>query len=251
MQNNKDKIFVKQDNLYNFPYHYLPQKYSNNIFKPFRVHFWLYDYIFLINFLKKKIINFKHDKFLDFGCGDGRFINEFRKSNNNKLYGYEISDKACLFFKAFNPDSILINEFNELKKYEHFFDAVNFSEVIEHIPDENIGENIDIIHKIMKKGAVLTITAPSDNHAVTEKHYRHYNLNSLLKNFDKEKFEVIEKKFLFKSNILKTVVRKIIFNRFFIINSNLVFKMYFYLNNFFFISNEKNCDTIFLLLKKK
>ena len=251
MQNNKDKIFVKQDNLYNFPYHYLPQKHSNNIFKPFRVHFWLYDYIFLINYLKKKIFNFKHDKFLDFGCGDGRFINEFQKSTSNKLYGYEISEKASLFFKAFNPESILINHFNELNKYEYFFDAVNFSEVIEHIPDENIGENIEIIYKIMKKGAILTITAPSDNHPVTEKHYRHYNLNNLLKNFDKNKFELIEKKFLFKSSIFKTIIRKIIFNRFFIINSNLVFKIYFYLNNFFFISDEKNCETIFLLLKKK
>ena len=181
MQNKKDKIFIKQDNLYNFPYHYLPQKHSNKIFKPFRVHFWLYDYIFLINYLKKKIFNFKHDKFLDFGCGDGRFINEFQKSTSNKLYGYEISEKASLFFKAFNPESILINHFNELNKYEYFFDAVNFSEVIEHIPDENIGENIEIIYKIMKKGAILTITAPSDNHPVTEKHYRHYNLNSLLK----------------------------------------------------------------------
>ena len=128
---------------------------------------------------------------------------------------------------------------------------MNFSEVIEHIPDENIGENIEIIYKIMKKGAILTITAPSDNHPVTEKHYRHYNLNNLLKNFDKSKFELIEKKFLFKSSIFKTIIRKIIFNRFFIINSNLVFKIYFYLNNFFFISDEKNCDTIFLLLKKK
>ena len=251
MSKKRDEIFLKQDNLYNFPYHYLPQKHSDDIIKPFRVHFWLYDYVFLINYLRKKITNFRHDKFLDFGCGDGRFINEFQKSTKNKLYGYEISDKACLFYKAFNPGSILINEFNELKKYEHFFDAVNFSEVIEHIPDEKINENIEIIYKIMKKNAILTITAPSDNRAVTKKHYRHYNLNSLLKNFNKDKFEVIEKKFLFKSSIFKTIIRKIIFNRFFVINSNLVFKIYFYLNNFFFISNEKNCNTIFLLLKKK
>ena len=82
MQNKKDEIFVKQDNLYNFPYHYLPQEHSYNIFKPFRVHFWLYDYILLIKYLKKKIFNFKHDKFLDFGCGDGRFINEFQKNTD-------------------------------------------------------------------------------------------------------------------------------------------------------------------------
>ena len=111
---------------------------------------------------------------------------------------------------------------------------MNFSEVIEHIPDENIGENIEIIYKIMKKGAILTITAPSDNHPVTEKHYRHYNLNNLLKNFDKSKFELIEKNFYLNQIFFKTIIRKIIFNRFFIINSNLVFKIYFYLNNFFF-----------------
>ena len=108
-----------------------------------------------------------------------------------------------MFFRAFNPDSILINEFNGLKKYENFFDAVNFSEVIEHIPDENINENIDIIYKVMKKDAILTITAPSDNHAVTEKHYRHYNLNNLLKNFDKDKFELIEKNFYLNQIYLK------------------------------------------------
>ena len=158
MQNKKDKIFIKQDNLYNFPYHYLPQKYSGNIFKPFRVHFWLYDYIFLINYLKKKILNFKHDKFLDFGCGDGRFINEFQKSTDNKLYGYEISEKARLFFKAFNPDSILINDFDELKKYEHFFDAVNFSEVIEHILDDN--NFFENLVRSTKSGGHIIITSP-------------------------------------------------------------------------------------------
>ena len=33
----------------------------------------------------------------------------------------------------------------------------------------NINENIDIIHKVLKKDAILTITAPSDNHACNRK----------------------------------------------------------------------------------
>ena len=251
MQNNKDKTFFKQDNLYNFPYHYLPQRETEKIFKPFRVHFWLYDYIFLINFLIEKISSYKYDKFLDFGCGDGRFIYDLRKKTDKELYGYEISDKANVFFKAFNPNSKLIDNINELKKFEDFFDVINFSEVIEHIPDEHIKENIDIIYKILKKKGVLTVTAPSDNHPVTKKHYRHYNYESLLKNFDNNKFEVIEKKFLFKSNILKTIIRKILFNRYFIVNSNLIFRLYYHLNNMFFIGNQRNCDTVFIVLKKK
>ena len=58
---------------------------SEKVFKPFRVHFWLYDYIFLINFLIEKITNYKHDKFLDFGCGDGRFIYDFQKKTDKEL----------------------------------------------------------------------------------------------------------------------------------------------------------------------
>ena len=174
----------------------------------------------------------------------------FKKKTNKELYGYEISDKANMFFKAFNPSSKLIDNINELKKFEDFFDVINFSEVIEHIPDEHIKENIDIIYKILKKKGVLTVTAPSDNHPVTKKHYRHYNYESLLKNFDNNKFEVIEKKFLFKSNILKTIIRKILFNRYFIVNSNLIFRLYYHLNNMFFIGNQRNCDTVFIVLKK-
>ena len=50
----KDK-FLAQDNLYNFPYNYLPEKIGEKIIKPFRVYFWLYDYLLLHDFLRRKI----------------------------------------------------------------------------------------------------------------------------------------------------------------------------------------------------
>ena len=251
MQKKEDKTFIKQDNLYIFPYHYLPQKINDKVFKPFRVHYWLYDYIFLINFLIEKIKNFKHDNLLDFGCGDGRFINDLKKITKKNLFGYEISAQASSLFKAFNPETKLINSIDQLKKFQNFFDVIIFSEVIEHIPDKNIRENIDVIHQILNKDGFLVVTAPHENNPVHKKHYRHYNFESLLKNFDTSKFEFVEKKFLFKSNIFKTIFRKLLFNRFFVINSNFIFKIFYSFNNFFFFSEEKNCDTIFILLKKK
>lgn len=251
MQKKETKTFVRQDDLYSFPYHYLPQKIEEKVFKPFRIHYWLYDYVFLINFLIQKIKKNNHDKFLDFGCGDGRFINDLKKDTKNDLFGYEISERASLLFKAFNPDSKLINSIDELKKYKNFFDTINFSEVIEHIPDENVKENINVIYEILKKDGFLTVTAPHENNPVHKKHYRHYTFESLLKNFDTSKFEVIEKSFLFRSSILKTIFRKLLFNRFFIVNSNFILKIFYHLNNRFLISDEKNCDTIFILLKKK
>jgi len=247
----KDKVFIRQNNLYNFPYHYLPQKINNKIFKPFLVYYWLYDYMFLINFLIKKTQSLSYDNFLDFGCGDGRFIADLKKTTKKNLFGYEISKEASLFFKAFNPEIKLINSIDELREYKNFFDVINFSEVIEHIPDEKIIENIDVIYEILKKDGFLIITAPSENNPVNKKHYRHYNFESLVENFDTSKFEIVEKKFLFKSNIFKTTFRKLMFNRIFIINHNFIFKLFYYLNNAFFFSDEKNCDNIFILLKKK
>ena len=250
-ENKKNPKFIKQDSLYNFPYHYLPENIEQKITKPFRVHYWLYDYLFMVNYLINRVNQFQFENLLDFGCGDGRLINDLKKIKIRNIYGYEISEQAALFFNAFNSGTKLIKNLKELSDYNNFFDIIIFSEVIEHIPDGQIKENIDAIYESLKNNGFLIITAPSENYPVHNKHYRHYNLEKLLKSFDMSKFELIDKKFLFKKNIFKTFFRKIFFNRYFLINSNLLFKAFYYLNNFFFFSEEKNCETIFLLLKKK
>ncbi len=249
-QKKKNKFFA-QDNLYNFPYHYLPEKIGDKVIKPFRVYYWLYDYLLLHEYLKDKLKDFKNFKILDFGCGDGKLINSLKGNNNNELFGYEISKKASLFFKAFNPEIDLIENENELTKFENFFDLITFSEVIEHIKDEEIEKNINKIHMILKRNGHLIVTAPHENLPVHKKHYRHYNFQKLMNSFPSEKYELVEKKFLFTSSLFKTLVRKIFFNRFFIINSNLLYKIYFKLNKIYFFSSEKKCETIFLILKKK
>ena len=47
-----NKKFAAQDNLYEFPYHYLPEKISNEVIKPFRVKYWLFDYLNLIEYFE-------------------------------------------------------------------------------------------------------------------------------------------------------------------------------------------------------
>ena len=53
--------FIVQDSLYNFPYHYLPENVEQKITKPFRVHYWLYDYLFLVNYLINKVNQFQFE----------------------------------------------------------------------------------------------------------------------------------------------------------------------------------------------
>ena len=173
MIKNKNQKFSKQDSLYNFPYHHLPQNENDNIIKPFRIHYWLYDYIFLINFLIKKINEYKIENILDFGCGDGRLLRELKINSKNNLLGYEISELASNLFRSFNPEIKLINKFDELKNFSKKIDLIVFSEVIEHIPDDKIRENIDLIYNLLKKDGILIVTAPHENNPVHKKHYRH------------------------------------------------------------------------------
>ena len=248
----KSQKFLAQDNLYYFPYHYLPSKIANNIIKPFKVYHWLYDYILMIDFIKSKIFNLPSSNILDFGCGDGRLLFELKSKRENKYFGYEISKRANMLFNAFNPEIKLINELQDLNNYNNFFDIITFSEVIEHIPDNQVKLNIDAIYSILKKNGLLIVTAPHENAPVHKKHYRHYNLNSLAENFPKDKYELIEKKFLFKKeNHFSSIFRKFFFNRFFLINSNLLHKVYYRYKKSLLFTEEKNSQTILLILKKK
>ena len=246
------KKFLAQENLYYFPYHYLPSKIDKDIIKPFKVYHWLYDYILMIDYIKSKISNLPSSNILDFGCGDGRLLFELKSDKENKYFGYEISKRANMLFNGFNPEIKLINELQDLNYYNDFFDVIIFSEVIEHIPNNQVKLNTDAIFSILKKNGLLIVTAPHENMPVHKKHYRHYNFNSLVQNFPKDKYEVIEKKFLFKQeNYFSTILRKLFFNRFFLINSNLLHKIYYRYKKLRLFTVEKNSQTILLILKKK
>lgn len=246
------KKFLAQENLYYFPYHYLPSKIDKDIIKPFKVYHWLYDYILMIDYIKSKISNLPSSNILDFGCGDGRLLFELKSDKENKYFGYEISKRANMLFNGFNPEIKLINELQDLNYYNDFFDVIIFSEVIEHIPNNQVKLNTEAIFSILKKNGLLIVTAPHENVPVHKKHYRHYNFNTLVQNFPKDKYEVIEKKFLFKQeNYFSSILRKFFFNRFFLINSNLLHKIYYRYKKLRLFTIEKNSQTILLILKKK
>jgi len=246
----KDK-FKEQESQYNFPYHFLVENNEDKIIKPFKVYYWLYDYMRLINYLKLKVNEKNYKNILDFGCGEGRFLFELKKKKlDKKFFGFEISKSAKLFFRAFNPEIKLFDKTEDILKYKNYFDVITFSEVIEHIPDENVKENISLITSLLKKGGYLFVTAPHKNLPIQKKHYRHYDSNDLMTNFDQSKFELVNKEFLFKSSFTKKILNKIFFNRLFLINFDFMYKIFFHINKNNFSGNENNCETIFLTLKK-
>ena len=110
---------------------------------------------------------------LDIGCGQGDFLFEARKRNWN-VYGSEYSKAATDLCEKrgikMYKGHLTKNIFDNIK-----FDVISSFEIIEHINNPNDFMSL-INHKLQEKGLVYCTTP---------------NFNSLLRNFEKDKFMMI------------------------------------------------------------
>ncbi|HDH44390.1 MAG TPA: SAM-dependent methyltransferase [Thermococcus sp.] len=105
--------------------------------------------------------NYKCDKLLDIGCGDGSFTILIGKTCEAKeVYGVEISEKAVKFaekrgIKVFQLD---IDE-EDFPFEDNYFDAIFAGEIIEHLynPDHLLEE----VYRILKNKGIFLITTPN------------------------------------------------------------------------------------------
>lgn len=138
-----------------------------------------FTYINVLELLKNNIK--KKSNILDYGCGVGT-LSFYLASKGNKVFGLDISPRAIEVAKRSLPQAPFKKNTNFVAgsltwlKIRRKFDIVLASEVLEHIPDENLV--LEKIYSIMKKGGKLIITVPS----VSAPLYR----LGFLKNFDKK-----------------------------------------------------------------
>ncbi|WP_440653522.1 class I SAM-dependent methyltransferase [Candidatus Pelagibacter sp. HIMB1542] len=104
-----------------------------------------------INLIKK----FKSKgKLLDFGCGNGWFLDLAK--NYYKCFGYEINLNEKLKLKK---KITFINNLTNLQKYK--FDIITLFDVIEHLEDP--AEIIDMCHKMLNKDGIILFFTPNCN----------------------------------------------------------------------------------------
>ena len=141
-----------QEKLYNFPYHHIPQ-YEEKTFSQIRVLRWGYQYISYIYFTLSKIETLPFDSLLDVGCGDGKFLAEVLKSfPSKKLVGVDLSERAIMFARAFNPNiEFICGDITNPSLIDKRFHIVTLIETLEHLSPTELPKFVKILHNYINK----------------------------------------------------------------------------------------------------
>lgn len=146
----------------------------------------------------KKYVSNSEPKLLDFGCGDGFFLDEARRYGLD-CYGVELSESSANYAK-----SIGLKVEDDIDNYEVDFNVITLWHVFEHIPEPN--NFLKLLHSKLINGGKLFIRVPAiDNIWLNifrdkwiwlqpENHYFHYTKKAL---------EILIKKNGFKIEMLK------------------------------------------------
>lgn len=251
--NRKPRVIPNQKGKYSFPYHFIPRK-EDNSYKHARYLVKGYEYLSYIEKVINKLEGIEFETLLDLGCGDGRFLFEcFPRFKGIKFIGIDISENAVKFARIFNPHATIYNmDFTKQVQVnlKQSADVVTLIDVLEHIAPPNVLLFLNNIHFVLKNNGTLLLTVPSKNHRLNKRHFQHFDLpglTALLRNH----FIIEEYSFLNKISLKEKLFRRLLSNRFFILNHNKMLKAaYDYYVRNMLEADKKNGKRIFLICKK-
>ncbi|MBC2601189.1 class I SAM-dependent methyltransferase [Puniceicoccus vermicola] len=179
-----------QEKQYKFPYHYIPVI-SKNSFQQHLHWSWGMRYLGGLRIVQKELESLDYSSLVDIGCGDGRFVNMLSGGSQTRRYlGIDYSERAIGLAKALSTSNA---EFisKDILSEESFdeFDVATMIEVAEHIDPLDLPRFFDAVSKMIKPNGYLILTVPHKNKILNEKHYQHFDSDSL-SNLLEKKFHV-------------------------------------------------------------
>ncbi len=135
---------------------------------------------------------------LDYGCGDGYFLQEAKKRNWN-VYGVEFDKKSIEICTAKGINMITIDS---ITSYTNYFDVVTAFEVIEHLTYP--GKFLKIIYNILNINGVFYGTTPNFNSLTRyirgaawrvieyPEHLMYFTSGALKRSFQKNQFKILD-----------------------------------------------------------
>lgn len=248
---NLSKEQQSQENIYSFPYHYLPES-GKKGFRTFKSLWWGYEYLAYLEIIIEKIKEVEFSEMIDIGCGDARLIFELKKIFPEKnLIGQDFSERALAFARAFNPDVEFTSEkIEEIAKQGKNYGLVSLIEVLEHIPTEEVENFVKNLAKIIKPKGRLILTVPSKVQKLNKKHYQHFD-EATLRAVMERHFKILEIKFLCRKSLLNKFIEALFENRFFVLNNNFLNnKIYNFYKKTMLISPENKAKRLMIVCEK-
>lgn len=176
-------VDLVQSSQYRFPYHYLP---SPEGF-PFFARHWGFSasYLAAIRLAKGWLDALPPGaphRHMDFGCGDGGFLNALTRlmgASAVRFEGVDSNEQAIRWAKLFaiDPDCFRADDIANLP--EAAYDTGTLIEVLEHIPPDEGERFLRLVARALKPSALLFLTVPSTEKPLERKHYRHFDFDTL------------------------------------------------------------------------
>lgn len=211
-----------QEHLYTFPYHHLPDIENTYAWRIARGVWWGYQYCALLEQVLALIAKYMPSRVIDFGCGDGRLIKELsRQYDDIQIIGIDISERALAFARGFcfgNERVTFYQTIGDIPQSLLPVDAVVAMEVMEHIRPEALRAIVEQLKSLLRPDGILIVTVPTNNVPVNPKHYQHFSLEAL-KQYMGDGLTLVEHRYLHRTGLRWEIIRRMLFNRFFIANS--------------------------------
>lgn len=164
-----------QESLYNLPYHWFPE--------PWLKQFERNEKKRIIYSLIKGNLIMKVQRFLDVGCGDGRWTSDISDLIQDKLNGQlettgiDFSERAIAFAKLIKPQiNFYVNLGEDIPFPDEHFELVSAIEVVEHVPDEAEHKFLSELKRVTHTKGLVIVTTPSMKLKIPEHHFRHYSI---------------------------------------------------------------------------
>jgi 2-polyprenyl-3-methyl-5-hydroxy-6-metoxy-1,4-benzoquinol methylase len=216
-----------QESLYSFPYHYLPTENPLKTWRVARSLHWGYEYLATLETVRNLTLKGQPERVLDFGCGDGRLIEELLRAGIPELIGVDHSEHALLYARAAlygHKNVQLLRELQEIDRSLSPINTIIAMEVLEHIPPHQVKQVIDRFYEIINQDGSLIISVPTTNIALNRKHYQHFTLRTL-NEYIQGLFSLTECQFIHKVGFLSECIRKMVVNRFIITDNETWLRM--------------------------
>jgi len=125
---------------------------------------------------------FRHGKFLDIGCGLGRYFGYIRDC---EIHGVDFSEKVCQKAREDNPSAtVLCHDITAGLPYtDNTFDYILCAEVLEHMKDPQA--LVNEIYRVLKPDGIVIIATPFENRIVCDEHLWEFTDLDLLKFMEK------------------------------------------------------------------